>query len=91
MADVKKLGQVFTPPSVVEKMLALRKNCGRVLYPSCGDGAFSNCLYGCVAIELDATKAPANALVTDFFGDSTDHLFKTVIFEAFASEKVIDC
>ncbi|KER11085.1 MAG: DNA methyltransferase [[Candidatus Thermochlorobacteriaceae] bacterium GBChlB] len=79
MADVKNLGQVFTPRRVVEKMLTLRKNRGRVLEPSCGDGAFSNCLPDCVAIELDATKAPANALVTDFFGYSTDHLFETVI------------
>jgi hypothetical protein len=38
--DVGGLGQVFTPPAIVEAMLALVRNRGRVLEPACGDGAF---------------------------------------------------
>jgi adenine-specific DNA-methyltransferase len=79
MFDVQTLGQVFTPPHVVERMLALRKNRGRVLEPSCGDGAFSNHLPDCVAIEFDSAKAPVTALVMDFFGYSTDNIFETII------------
>src|SRR4051812_15356609 len=52
--DVTALGQVFTPPAVVAQMLALRRNQGRTLEPSCGDGAFSRQLAACVAIEFDA-------------------------------------
>ena len=32
--DVKQLGQVFTPPDIVRRMLSLRKNRGAVLEPS---------------------------------------------------------
>ncbi len=77
--NVKTLGQVFTPPSVVSLMLSLRKNSGRVLEPSCGDGAFSSVIPDCVAIELDATKAPPHALVMDFFDFPTSEKFETII------------
>jgi adenine-specific DNA-methyltransferase len=79
MFDVKRFGQVFTPPVVVEQMLALRKNRGRVLEPASGNGAFSNRLADCVAIELDASLAPATALVMDFFSYSTENRFETII------------
>jgi adenine-specific DNA-methyltransferase len=79
MFDVKRFGQVFTPPVVVEQMLALRKNRGRVLEPASGNGAFSNRLADCVAIELDATLAPATALVMDFFAYPTENRFETII------------
>ncbi|MFC3666409.1 class I SAM-dependent methyltransferase, partial [Uliginosibacterium paludis] len=36
---VEHFGQVFTAPAVVQQMLALRRNTGRVLEPSCGNGA----------------------------------------------------
>ena len=38
--NIAELGQVFTPQTIVADMLALRKNFGTVLEPSCGDGAF---------------------------------------------------
>jgi len=38
--NIGELGQVFTPPAVVQAMLAMRQNRGRVLEPSAGDGAF---------------------------------------------------
>lgn len=60
-------------------MLALRKNSGRVLEPSCGDGAFSKCIPGCVAIELDRTHAPAGSLNIDFFSFPESEKFETII------------
>lgn len=77
--NVEDLGQVFTPASVVKLMLGLRKRKGRVLEPSCGDGAFSAHIPGCVAIELDQRVAPSHALVMDFFAYSDSEKFDTVI------------
>ncbi|MFN3344953.1 MAG: Eco57I restriction-modification methylase domain-containing protein [Chloroherpetonaceae bacterium] len=77
--NVKTLGQVFTPPSVVSLMLSLRKNSGQVLEPSCGNGAFSSVIPNCLAIELDPTKAPPDALVMDFFDFPTSEKFETII------------
>ena len=77
--DVAQLGQVFTPPAIVERMLALRKNHGRVLDPACGDGAFSSQIPGCVAIEIDATHCPPGALNRDFFAYPESQHFDTII------------
>lgn len=81
--DVANLGQVFTPDSVVQAMLALRRNKGckpaRVLEPSCGDGAFSRELPGCVAIELDQRHAPPGSLNIDFFAYPETQKFDTII------------
>ena len=77
--DIAILGQVFTPDSVVQAMLALRQNQGRVLEPSCGDGAFSRQLPGCVAIELDARHAPPGSLNIDFFAYPEQEKFATII------------
>lgn len=77
--DVVTLGQIFTPASVVERMLALRKNVGRTLEPSCGDGAFSARIPGCVALELDAAHCPPGALNLDFFTYPQHEQFATII------------
>lgn len=77
--DVKNLGQVFSPEKIVEKVLALRKNHGRTLEPSCGDGAFSTNLPGCVAIEYDAKVCPKYALNMDFFDYPESEKFTTII------------
>lgn len=77
--DVQGLGQVFTPAQVVELMLGLRRRRGRVLEPSCGDGAFARRLSGCVAIELDSRVAPEYALNLDFFAYPLKERFSTVI------------
>ena len=77
--NVAALGQVFTPPAIVDAMLSLRRNAGRVLEPSCGDGAFSARLPGCVAIEPDARHAPPGALNLDFFAYPAREQFDTVI------------
>lgn len=76
---VEQYGQVFTRDDVVAQMLALRRNAGRVLEPSAGDGAFSSRLPGCTAIELDASVAPAGAQVMDFFDYPTAERFDTII------------
>lgn len=76
---VEHFGQVFTPDAVVEQMLALRRNQGRTLEPACGDGAFSSRIRDCVAIELDARVAPADALRMDFFAYPQQELFDTII------------
>lgn len=77
--DVVTFGQVFTPGPVVQAMLALRKNGGRVLEPSCGDGAFAGALPGCVALEIDGEVAPDYAQVMDFFAYPTSEQFDTII------------
>lgn len=77
--DVAGLGQVFTPPQVVQAMLGLRRRHGRVLEPSAGDGAFSRLLPGCVAIEPDPRHAPPGAIVGDFFAYPTAERFDTII------------
>ncbi len=77
--NVEGLGQVFTPDNVVDLMLSLRRRRGRVLEPSCGDGAFSKRIPGCVAIELDRSVAPVGSMVMDFFAYPTSERFSTVI------------
>ncbi|HRQ58653.1 MAG TPA: class I SAM-dependent methyltransferase [Azoarcus taiwanensis] len=77
--DVEALGQVFTPEAVVKAMLALRRNRGRVLEPSCGDGAFLRHLPGATGIELDAAHCPPGALNMDFFAYPDSERFDTII------------
>ncbi len=77
--NVKNLGQVFTPQFIVSEMLGLVRNHGRVLEPSCGNGAFSKNLPGCVAIELDEKIAPKHAVNMDFFDYGTENKFDTII------------
>lgn len=77
--DIETLGQVFTPECVVNAMLALRHNEGRVLEPSCGDGAFSKRIPDCIAIEIDRCHAPENSLDIDFFSYPESEKFDTVI------------
>lgn len=77
--EVERWGQVFTPPSIVRMMLKMIKNQGRVLEPSCGQGAFSDNLPDCVAIEIDETKRPNYAYCIDFFAYPLDEKFDTII------------
>ena len=81
--DIVRYGQVFTPPGIVDRMLALSRNIGRnkgrMLDPACGDGAFSSRIPGCVAIELDAAHCPAGALNIDFFAYPESEKFATII------------
>ena len=79
MLDIARHGQVFTPPAIVDAMLRLRRNAGRVLEPACGDGAFSARLPGCVAIEIDSGHCPPGALNLDFFAYPEAELFDTIV------------
>jgi len=76
-------GQVFTPASVVRRMLELVRNRGRILEPACGDGAFVGLIPPhypeVVAIELDAAHCPPGALNMDFFTYPEGEKFDTVI------------
>jgi len=81
--DVEQLGQVFTPPKVVEFMLDLCQNRGRMLEPSAGDGAFFNRLQArqsdCVGIEIDRRVAPPGARVQDFFDYPLSEQFDSIV------------
>ncbi|WP_169143359.1 Eco57I restriction-modification methylase domain-containing protein [Aromatoleum toluolicum] len=79
LRDVAVLGQVFTPAAVVRAMLALRRNRGRVLEPSCGDGAFLRHLPGAVGIEYDPDHCPLGAMNMDFFAYPDSERFDTII------------
>ncbi|WP_319242297.1 class I SAM-dependent methyltransferase [uncultured Propionivibrio sp.] len=77
--DIALLGQVFTPPAIVDCMRKLVRNQGRVLEPACGDGAFLKHFPGAVGVEIDARHAPETAQVMDFFAYPDDELFATII------------
>jgi adenine-specific DNA-methyltransferase len=79
LRDVAALGQIFTPEPVVRAMLALRRNTGRVLEPSCGDGAFLRHLPGAVGLELDPDHCPPGAQAIDFFAYPEREQFDTII------------
>jgi len=79
LRDVKGRGQVFTPADIVERMLALRRNRGRVLEPACGNGAFLHRLPDAVGIEIDAAHCPGGVLNIDFFAYSLREKFDTII------------
>ena len=81
--NVEQLGQVFTPPKVVDFMLDLCQNRGRVLEPSAGDGAFFRTLRArqvdCVGIEIDRRVAPAGAEIRDFFDYPLSEQFDSIV------------
>ncbi len=81
--DIRHQGQVFTPPAIVERMVALMRNRGRILEPACGDGAFVARIPphypDVVAIELDPAHCPDGALNMDFFTYPTVEKFETII------------
>jgi adenine-specific DNA-methyltransferase len=83
MRNIEQLGQVFTPPTVVNFMLDLCRNKGRALEPSAGDGAFFQLLQerqpDCVGIEIDAEVAPAGIEIRDFFDYPISEQFDTII------------
>lgn len=50
-----------------------------MLEPSCGDGAFSNRIPGCIALEFDERHAPAGSLNIDFFAYPESQKFETIV------------
>ncbi len=77
--DVAALGQFFTPPAIVDCMLTLVRNQGRVLEPSCGDGAFLRHFPGALGIEIDKRCASPDATIMNFFGLAPHERFATII------------
>ena len=77
--DVSLLGQVFTPPAIVDCMRLLVRNSGRVLEPCCGDGAFLRHFPGALGIEIDPRHAPAGARIMNFFALDNRQRFATII------------
>jgi adenine-specific DNA-methyltransferase len=77
--NIKQRGQVFTPENIVNSMLSLRKNSGRVLEPSAGSGHFLKAIPGAVGIEIDSMVAHAGCLCMDFFDYDTTEKFDTII------------
>lgn len=77
--NVEKLGQVFTPTHIVSQMLQLCRNNGRVLEPSCGNGAFFNNIPFCIGIEIDKELCNGNMLNMDFFDYPITEKFDTII------------
>jgi len=79
---VESLGQVFTTDEVVDEMLAMRKNTGSILEPSCGDGAFWKKIHNesdAFALEIDPSIAPEDSTVADFFEHNFERKFDTII------------
>lgn len=77
--EVAALGQIFTPPAIVDCMLKLVRNRGRLLEPACGDGAFLKHFPGALGIEIDPRHAPEGAEVMNFFEFPDDERFATII------------
>ncbi|MCE2437561.1 MAG: class I SAM-dependent methyltransferase [Pseudomonadales bacterium] len=75
------LGQHFTPASIVERMIALRRNHGSVLEPAAGAGAFLRCLeQDATGIEIDpALATDVRTVVGDFFDFPVSRKFDTII------------
>ena len=80
MTPETTLGRVFTPPDIVRRMTALRRNYGRALEPSSGAGAFLAEIPDAVAVEKDSALAAATgAAAMDFFDYPASEKFATVI------------
>ena len=77
--EIASLGQFFTPPPIVDCMLTLVRNRGRVLEPACGEGAFLRHFPGALGIEVDPGCAPPGTEVMNFFDLSEDKRFDTII------------
>ena len=78
----RNLGQFFSPAVMVDKCISLMKNNGRLLEPSCGDGAFLPAKEKCtesVFIEIDEKVAPKEAIIMDFFDYPESEKFDTII------------
>jgi len=77
--DIAGLGQIFTPPAIVDCMRALVRNHGRVLEPACGDGAFLRHFPQAMGIEIDPRHATPGARIMDFFALADEESFATII------------
>jgi adenine-specific DNA-methyltransferase len=79
--NVETFGQVFTPKVIVDFMKAgVWNHEGRILEPSCGDGAFLRFLPdGALGLEIDRAHCPRNAINIDFFAYPDTEKFDCII------------
>jgi adenine-specific DNA-methyltransferase len=77
--EITTLGQFFTPQTIVDCMLTLVRNQGRVLEPACGVGVFLKHFPGALGIEIDPRCAPPGVEAMNFFELSVDEQFATII------------
>ncbi|HHS6526815.1 TPA: Eco57I restriction-modification methylase domain-containing protein, partial [Campylobacter jejuni] len=78
----RELGQFFSPSILVEKCISLIQNKnGRLLEPSCGNGAFRKCMNNnSVFIEIDKNVITDNSVLNmDFFEYDVNEKFDTII------------
>ncbi|MCY4418348.1 MAG: class I SAM-dependent methyltransferase [Cytophagales bacterium] len=86
---MERLGQVFTPPSIVALMVSLIQNQGDILEPSAGDGAFLRELplnrvkaieiNPMLCTQLKTTYPSAHIMESDFFDFTTSRRYDTII------------
>ena len=77
--NVRMLGQVFTPITIVKQMIRLCRNDGRVLEPSAGRGIFLDHIDNIVGIEIDSDLVHKKSIHMDFFDYHSKHKFSTII------------
>lgn len=77
----RNLGQFFSPEKLVDKCVSLKRNTGRLLEPSCGDGAFNKVKdKNSVFIEIDKKVVKnKDVLIQDFFEYPISEKFDTII------------
>jgi adenine-specific DNA-methyltransferase len=76
---IKRLGQVFTPENIAQKMIKLIKRGNRILEPSCGDGIFIRLLKDKNIIGIEKEFEISKCLKMDFFDYPVSEKFDTVI------------
>lgn len=84
MLNIEFLGQVFTPPNIIKKMIQLIRNGKSVLEPSCGDAKFFNTIKNSgypniTGVEIDKTLQNDGVYNIDFFDYNTNNKFDTII------------
>ena len=79
--DVDNLGQVFTREDIVNRIISLIQNQGRILEPSAGDGSFVNTLSDrdITGIEIDNRFTHSKVLNMDFFDFSINNKYPTIV------------
>lgn len=81
--NIGDLGQHWTPTTIVDLMISLKKNNGLTLEPSAGSGRFCEKITDATCVEIDNSVIPPHLahqyVVANFFDVSTDQKFDTVI------------
>jgi adenine-specific DNA-methyltransferase len=84
MDKIKKLGQVYTPETIVKIMFGLSEKKGDILEPSAGNGSFTkwikeNSKRKITSIEIDTENKQLDFLIIDFFDYDDTIKYSTII------------